>query len=351
MSLSRLGVMPMGWLALQKGVGALVGLLVSLGLRALYRRLLPAHASFARIAVASVVASFVASLLWNGAWNLLVRWLAVLVGARVGPIRSIVALFDGAVYGASTLLAWSLLYFGIKHFQALQIERERALRAEASAHEARLRALRYQLNPHFLFNTLNAISTLVVERRTSEATRMLARLSEFLRFTLDEQTAHEVPVADEIEFARRYLEIEQVRFADRLRLRIELAADAADALVPSMLLQPLVENAVRYAVAPREEGGTITIAVTAMGDVLQISVSDDGPGLDGFAPNGRGIGLANTRARLQQLYGSRHRFTLRSARPSGLEVLIELPLRGGAVHADLRGAPDFRNVATPMEHR
>jgi two-component sensor histidine kinase len=329
MALSRIGAFPLPYMVASKGTLGLTGLLVTLGLRALYRRVLPPAAPIGRIVLVSVVASYLASLVWVAVNNVASAWYAgPLLGRRI-TIDNALELFNGAVYEAMALLAWSLLYFGIKHYRALQAERERALRAEALAHEARLRALRYQLNPHFLFNTLNAISTLVVERRTGEATRMLARLSDFLRLTLESGDAQEVPLDDELEFALRYLEIERVRFGERLTVRVEVEPEARSALVPAMLLQPLVENAVKHAVAPREGGGTIALEARRAGGVLRLVVADDGPGLAGDAhADGRGIGLANTRERLRQLYGAAHRLTLEPAPAGGLRVVVELPLRG-----------------------
>jgi two-component system, LytTR family, sensor kinase len=187
-----------------------------------------------------------------------------------------------------------------------------------------LQALRYQLNPHFLFNTLNAISTLVVDKRNAEAGKMISRLSDFLRLTLDRPDVEEVPLSDEIEFARRYLEIEQVRFGDRLSVNIDVDDDAWTARVPALVLQPLVENAIRHAVAPREAGGRIEIGARVAGRAVQVWVADDGPGLNANG-NGTGIGLANTRERLQQLYGSAHRFQLVNG--CGLRAELEIPLR------------------------
>ena len=130
------------------------------------------------------------------------------------------------MYNAFTMLAWSVLYIGIRYYAALQAERERSLAAEAAAHQAQLEALRYQINPHFLFNALNAVSTLVTERRNDEASRMLARVSDFLRLTLTAPVRDEVALADEIDYVRQYLEIERVRFGERLRTEFDVAPDA-----------------------------------------------------------------------------------------------------------------------------
>jgi two-component system sensor histidine kinase AlgZ len=228
------------------------------------------------------------------------------------------------------MLAWSLLYVAIKHQRALHTERERALRAEAMATQARLDALRWQLNPHFLFNALNAISTLVVDNRSSEATAMIARLGDLLRSTLELPSGAAISLAAEMELVRRYLDIEQVRLGDRLALDVCIDERAWSALVPPMLMQPIVENAIRHAVAPRVRGGRVSISAQRAGDRLLLTVEDDGPGLSaakGDLPNTGGIGLTNTRDRLGHLYGGEHRFSLDRGELGGLRVSFDLPFR------------------------
>ncbi len=328
MTLSRLGTYPLGFMLLLKGLLTALGLLVTLGLRPVYRGVARRGVTVPRMVAASAAGSYAAALPWTAAYNLL--------GARVWewhtgvprPVRGVQGLFDGSVYHAFALLAWSVLYFGIKYQQDLQEERERVLRAEGLAHRARLQALRYQLNPHFLFNTLNAVSTLVVERRNDEAGRMISRLSDFLRLALEGQDAPEVPLADELEWVRRYLEIEAIRFEERLAVEWEVEPEALAAGVPGMLLQPLVENAVRHVVAVREEGGRIAVRARRSGGRLLLSVADDGPGPAGAGTAvGRGIGLANTRERLREGYGADHRFDIRRGADGGTEACIEIPFR------------------------
>jgi two-component system LytT family sensor kinase len=323
MALSRVGRYQIDYMIATKLALMAIGFVLSLGLRQLYRRLLRRDPSIVQIVIATVVASYLVSLPWTAAYNLVDAKIFEALTGRPIAIETVGTLFSGSVYHAFALLAWSVFYFAIKHY-------ERSLKAESLAHQARLQALRYQLNPHFLFNTLNAISTLVVDKRNAEAGKMIARLSDFLRMTLDRPDVEEVPLADEIEFVRRYLEIEQVRFGDRLTVKIDVDDDAWTARVPALVLQPLVENAVRHAVAPREQGGRILIEARTTDGCLTLTVADDGPGLSGSG-NGIGIGLANTRERLQQLYGAAHRFGLVSAihcsPHSGLRVQIDLPLR------------------------
>jgi len=226
------------------------------------------------------------------------------------------------------LLSWSGLYFGIKFSRQLQQQKEAALKAQAMAHEAQLKMLRYQLNPHFLFNTLNAISTLVLDGRGSTANGMVASLSAFLRYSLDSDPVQRVSLAHEIDATNLYLSIEQLRFGERLRVRMDITPEARGALVPSLLLQPLIENAIKYAVSKREEGGTIEIDARREGSGLVITLRDDGPGCKDFndRPAGHGVGLSNTRERLLVLYGERaQEFTIANREPRGVEVRIRLP--------------------------
>jgi LytS/YehU family sensor histidine kinase len=222
-----------------------------------------------------------------------------------------------------------VLYIGIRYYMALQSERERSIRAEAAAHRAQLEALRYQINPHFLFNALNAVSTLVTEGRNDEAARMVSRVSDFLRLTLTAPVRDEVALADEIDYVRQYLDIERVRFGDRLRMEVDVAADAWEAAVPSFVLQPLIENAVRHAIAAREAGGTIVIEAKRAGALLRVAIIDDGPGVrEESRSNGNGrIGLANTRDRLREMYGDRGRLELTNGNGGGTRATVEIPFR------------------------
>ena len=211
-------------------------------------------------------------------------------------------------------------------------ERERqAAQLEARLAEAQLEALRAQLHPHFLFNTLNGIAALVREGSNRAAVDMLAGLSDLLRHALANAGRQEVPLREEMEFLELYLGIQQMRFRDRLRVTLDAAPDTLDALVPNLILQPLVENAVRHGVAARDRVCTVTVGARREGDRLRLIVADDGPGLPDYLPPGRegGIGLANTRARLAQLYGTAHTFAIRNREGAGggVEAALTLPLR------------------------
>jgi len=166
-------------------------------------------------------------------------------------------IITGAVISTYLLLSWSALYFGIYYYESVQREREATLRAKALAQEAQMKMLRYQLNPHFLFNTLNAISTLILDNQNKKANHAITRLSEFLRYTLDQDPMKKVTLRQEIEALDLYLGTERLRFGERLHLEYAIEEGALEALVPSLLLQPLLENSLKYAVAAREQGGDV----------------------------------------------------------------------------------------------
>lgn len=227
------------------------------------------------------------------------------------------------------LVAWCSLYFSIKMWQQSTQARERLLRAEAEARDAKLSALRYQLNPHFLFNALNAVSTLVLDGNSSAATRMLAQIGELLRTILDAQTELEMPLSAEIAFIEQYLAIEKTRLGSRLRTDVTIASETLDALVPSMLLQPLVENAVRHGVAPFVEGGEVHVLSRLRDDDrVEIMIRNSGPHQPLQRPDlAAGIGLRNTAERLETLYPEKHKFTLEWLPFGGCQATIELPFR------------------------
>lgn len=210
-----------------------------------------------------------------------------------------------------------------------QAHRRRLREAELQRHlaQAQLDALRLQLQPHFLFNALNSVSALIPEDAAA-AQRMVARLSDLLRRALDPANAGEVPLSRELEAARSYLDVEEVRFQDRLRVEVSVPAELGGAAVPGLLLQPLLENAVRHGIARRPGGGRIELAAEARGDRLRLVVRDDGDGPeDAPRAGGLGIGLANVRARLVQIYGEDHRLELRELAAGGAEAMVEIPLR------------------------
>jgi len=242
--------------------------------------------------------------------------------------NSLFDFFCGALISTYLLLCWSALYFGIKYYESKQQQQEAVLKAVTLAQEAQLKMLRYQLNPHFLFNTLNAISTLILDNQNRTANHAVMRLSEFLRYTLDQDPMKRVTLRQEIEALDLYLGTERLRFGERLRLEYAIEGAALEGLVPSLLLQPLLENALKYAVSPREQGGMVRIEGRARGAMLEISVVDDGPGIsDGAQPGERrrGLGLRNARERLAVLYGDSYRFAVVNSHP-GVRIDMALPL-------------------------
>lgn len=239
---------------------------------------------------------------------------------------------------------WSALYYAINFFLTVEQQADRLERLEAQATAAQLAMLRYQLNPHFLFNTLNSISTLVLLKQTEPANAMLTRLSGFLRHTLIAEPGSQVTLAQEIETLQLYLDIERMRFEERLRTQFEIDDAALAAQLPAMLLQPLVENAIKYAVGSQEEGAQISLTARVIGERLRLTVEDTGPGLDdgprysshaagepiAAKPVSTGVGLANIRNRLSQAYGDNHVFETRSEAGGGFTVLIEIPFTRAA---------------------
>jgi LytS/YehU family sensor histidine kinase len=190
------------------------------------------------------------------------------------------------------------------------------------------------LHPHFLFNTLSAIMVLVRQGKGREAEMMLSRLSDLLRHTLDDVEAQEVPLWRELDFLRLYLSIEQVRFEDRLRVRIEAGPEVSDALVPHMALQPIVENAVRHGLGQSEEPVLIHVSVSRANGHLMLTVTDDGPGCSTPVFGEKGIGLANTRNRLKRLYGAGATLSAENRLPRGVQVTMTLPYRTGRPEDD-----------------
>ena len=232
------------------------------------------------------------------------------------------------------IVGWCSLYLVITTNRRLQRQTEALLLATDTAHQAHLKMLRYQLTPHFLFNTLNAVSTLLLDRETTTASRMLHGLSAFLRYTLDADPMQRVTLRQEVDAIRQYLDIERIRFSDRMEVTIDINPECWPALVPNLLLQPLIENAVKFGVAKSISGATIELHARRDGDRLVLSVLDDGPGdarvreddpsRDG-APARGGVGLSNIRDRLRALYGDRQAVRVSTRSPHGFVAEVQLP--------------------------
>jgi two-component system, LytTR family, sensor kinase len=229
-----------------------------------------------------------------------------------------------------TLLYWLMLLvsYATNYYRRYRVGEVRATRLEAQLATAQLHALKMQLQPHFLFNTLHSISALV-HKDPQAADKMIARLGDFLRLTLDSAGVQEVPLHQELEFLKCYLDIEAIRFKDRLSVQMNIEPQTLEARLPNLILQPIVENAIRHGIAPRTDAGRIEIAARRLNGALQVQVIDNGPGLAGNGNNGRilkeGVGLANTQARLQQLYGDESRLDLANTGKGGFSVTLEIP--------------------------
>jgi sensor histidine kinase YesM len=303
-------------------LNAYAGWLLTVPLRFIYRKAwnLPPL----KIALVVILSSYLSGILWQVIKNVN-HWEIYKHGYQPESLW---------MYTQSTLssfyivLSWSGLYFGSKYYQMLQIEKQNVLRANAVAHQAQLKMLRYQLNPHFLFNTLNAISTLILVEENKTANSMVTKLSEFLRYSLDQDPMKKVQLESELQALQLYLAIEKVRFEDRLTLNFNIDDNCQHALVPSMILQPLAENAIKHAIAVQEQGGSITISVSRFANDLLIEIADNGPGaevIDGNLHRESGVGLVNTRERLQALYHKKFSLVVSHNQPSGVKVNIRMP--------------------------
>ncbi|MEP2236389.1 MAG: histidine kinase [Alteripontixanthobacter sp.] len=318
-------------------IEAVTGFSISLVLAVIFQRLFRLKPIVTWVSTALVLASGVAL------FTFIETWIISII--RPSFDGNFAALFISFIVWPLTLLGgWSALYFAINFFLQVEEQADRLIRLENQATSAQLAMLRYQLNPHFLFNTLNSISTLVLLKQTEPANAMLTRLSSFLRHTLETEPGGKVTLSQEIETLKLYLDIERMRFEERLRTEFHVDPRAAEACLPSMLLQPLIENAIKYAVGAQEEGARISLSAQLVGNRLRVSVSDTGPGLDtdtgprslpasittsNLAGSSRhdstGVGLANIRDRLAQAYGDDHLFEIRSPPDGGFTVIIELP--------------------------
>ena len=316
---------------------SVVGLLLTLPLRWCFKSLWswPVAQRF----ILAVIATIFFSMLW--------AVLRLLLFMLMTQEQNLWADYGGWVFPSIfVFFTWSALYHGIKYYQLLQQQREamlvlesqqrqRALqlgRAKAEVKDAQLQLLRYQLNPHFLFNTLNSVASLVSAERTEDAKTMLSRLGDFLRYSLDAGEDMLIPLDKEFWALSQYLMIEQVRFSDRMTLELDVPANLESLLVPNMLLQPLAENAIKYAIAPSESGGTIRVSAQLRDSRLVLSVEDSGSErlgvssdtLELFEP-GAGIGLRNTRERLKNLFSNDFELLVTDSPLGGLCFSVAIP--------------------------
>ncbi len=303
-------------------LNAYAGWLLTVPLRYIYRRIW--NYPPVKMAIIVIITSYVTGVVWQIVKNIN-YWEIYKHGYKP---EFLLYYTKSSVWSFYIILSWSVLYFGSKYYQMLQKEKQNVLKANAVAHQAQLKMLRYQLNPHFLFNTLNAISTLILVKDNDIANGMVTKLSEFLRYSLDKDPMKKVTLDNEIHALQLYLDIEKVRFEERLQVEIDIPQDCKDALVPSMILQPIAENAIKHAIAVQEQGGCIMIKVGRFGHDLLIELSDNGPGADikdGNLYRENGVGLVNSRERLAALYQDNFSLVVSNNTPSGVKVNIRMP--------------------------
>jgi len=315
----------MGWMYLVHTILlTLTGYSLTLLMASLFRRLIRIKP------VWTLVLSLIIVMIASMAFSVIETWsVSTFLKPNFRPIG--VEYLGAILLNFSLLAAWAALYYGINYFLLLEDQIRLRERLESQASSAQLAMLRYQLNPHFLFNTLNSISTLVLLKHTERANAMLARLSSFLRYTLANEPTAKVTLAQEVETLKLYLEIEKMRFEDRLRPHFRIESETIGARLPSLLLQPLIENAIKYAVTPAENGADIWLTASREGQAVRIEVADNGNG-DGSeiaASPSTGVGLANIRDRLSQAYGAAHRFETKQNDHGGFSVIVEIPFETG----------------------
>ncbi|MBJ7413616.1 MAG: histidine kinase [Phenylobacterium sp.] len=308
MAVRRLGMAVFGFLAC-----LLIGRILSaLAEQPMWRRIVAA-------VLLSVIGGFAYSIV-----NYAVFYL-VLPMWSVEPLSPVSLAYTASMF-FWTFISWCALYFAIRYEEELKEKNLRLVASQALAMDAQNRMLRYQINPHFLFNTLNALSSLILAKENERAERVVLSLSSFLRHTLEKEMPDKGPLSDEIEAQRQYLLIEQARFEDRLNYVETIPADLRDALAPSLILQPLVENAVKYGVARSNETVTIEIRAEAANGRLRLTVTDDGGDTTGQTTPKLGLGLENVRRRLDLIYGKAAALTCGPRLPHGFLASVEIPL-------------------------
>jgi len=321
-------------------IWAICGFLITLGIHHVYRRSRRLHHSYVVFAAIALTSSVLLAPVWYSMEQISLN-MTLTAMLHFDSLRSIFSAYAVRMareplffsiylwpFYSIILFTWASLYFGVNAMLELESERANVVNALKLADTARLRALQSNLNPHFLFNALNGIATLVRERDSVTAAAMVDALSSFLRSTLQRLDTPELRVAEESELIEQYLRIQRYRFGTRLHAVVQAEPGVLTALVPTLILQPLVENAVRYGVLPREAGGSLWVSVRKEHAVLVVSVEDDGPGLNGGTLNAFGMGLQNSSERLNALYGAAASLTIGNRTDgTGCAVVIRLPFR------------------------
>lgn len=321
-------------------ISCLLAILLTYPLRLIYRRCisLSPKSLIATIIGCSMAIAFI----WTPVKNIVI-WtvtadfsITKMINGGYGEHDNILVVFKTFSYSFFMILIWSSFYFGITYHRRLLHEKELHLNAVRLSHTAQIKMLRYQINPHFLFNTLNAVSTLVLKDAKEKANGMLVRLSTFLRYSLDNDPEKKIKLYEELKALMLYLEIEKTRFDERLSVRFNVEVDAESLLVPSLLLQPLVENSIKYAIAKMSFGGEIEITAKRQHNLLHLEVADNGPASQSITNNcffkngsgsqGKGVGLRNIHERLNVLYPSNFKLSIERNVPNGTKVKIEIPV-------------------------
>jgi hypothetical protein len=248
-----------------------------------------------------------------------------------GKPAELYQIIDSALNWYFFIVSWAIMYIALSYAAKVRVAERAAAGYRAEAQTAQLRALRYQINPHFLFNTLNSLSSLVLRQRGEEAERMIMNLSNFFRTSLTTDPTEDVPLADEIRMQRLYLDIERIRFPDRLKVELDVPAELENAAVPGMLLQPVVENAIKYGVARSTRPVTVTIHARAVQDSLHLTIEDDGQAAADMpllpSEKGHGVGLRNVCDRLAARFGEAATCHYGARAEGGFRVALSMPLR------------------------
>jgi len=265
--------------------------------------------------------------IWNATLDVLLNPYAMVPGPEPFRKNLWMKFYNG-------LLAWLILYSTILLVSYLIESRARFARQQTQAArlneqlvKAQLSALRRQIEPHFLYNTLNAIAGLIREKRNDDAVKMIVELGDFMRRVLDDSNLQQVPLREELEFARKYLDIQKVRFVERLQCSVDVPTELLPAQVPTLILQPIVENAIKHGISQRAQGGIIRILASRSNGRLTLSVYNDGPSLPANGRIHSGIGIANMRTRLQSLYGDAFELNMHNQGPGGVEVSVSVPFK------------------------
>ena len=338
------------WHVLHTLVQSMVGAALTVPMHYVYQTLW--GRSLTRLLLVSLIVVIVASLAWS-----VVRMYTFIAMTPAGPEQW--EDFGGWYFSAFFIfLCWTAIYYNFLYYRLALQERDRRVRqversrqeklkrfqAEKLASESQMQMLRYQLNPHFLFNTLNAVSALVATERTKQAREMIDKLSSFLRYSLTEEENYSVDLKKELHANELYLSIEKTRFSDRLNIVYEVAENALSGKVPSLILQPLIENSIKHAINNSEAGGTISIIAKRQDGNLQIIVADDGPGVAGLAPGlynkdqfgFSGVGIRNTHDRLKSLYGEDYEMNLYNRQDIGLKIELIFPFEESTAESNYK---------------